>query len=403
MNRYLKMSSAGLAFAVVFGVQGADWNQFRGPAGNGISPDTAVPTKWGAKEGILWKTSLPGRGLSCPVIVGDILYLTACSEREGSRLHVLAFDTKTGKELWRRSILATGGTACHPTTSMAAPTPIATDKGVVALFATADLVAYSPEGDLLWCRSMVGEDPNITNQVGMASSLALHKDTVMVEMETASSSFICGVDLATGREKWRHPRGKGVNWTSPMVVKQKGVEVALFLAPNGLTACEPSTGKVLWNYSATPGGSIQSPTTDGEMIFSPGSPLVALKPAETGTTPEVAWKSNKASGTYCSPVVYQGKLYGVSSIGINCLDAATGKEVWVHRVKGPFAGSPLAVDGKIYLVTEDGTTVVLKAGTAQPEVLASNKLGETIMCTPAIANGKIFMRSDSTLWCIGNK
>lgn len=403
MYRFTRMSWVVLGLLLGGALPAADWTQFRGTDGNGISPETGVPTKWSPNEGILWKANLPGRGLSCPVVVGNTVYVTACSEREGSRLHVLAFDAKSGKELWRRSILATGGTACHPKTSMAAPTPVASEKGVVALFATADIVAYSPQGDMLWYRSLVGEDPAITNQVGMASSLALHKDTVLVEMETAASSFITGVDFATGREKWRHPRSKGVNWTSPMVVKQKGVEVALFLAPNGLTACDPSTGKILWNYADTPGGSISSPTVGEEMIYSPGSPLVALKSAETGTTPEVAWKSNKAIGTYCSPVVYQGKLYGVSSVGINCLDAATGKELWTHRVKGPFAGSPLAVDGKIYLVTEEGITVVLKAGTEQPEVIANNKLGETILCTPAISGGKIFMRSDSTLWCIGGK
>lgn len=381
----------------------ADWNQFRGPQGNGISQETGLPVKWDAQQGIAWKADLPGKGLSTPIVVGNTVYVTACSEREGSRLHVLAFDAKKGKELWRRSIIATGGTACHPKTNMAAPTPVASDKGVVALFATADLVAFSPEGDLLWCRSLVGEDPRITNQVGMASSLAMAQDTVLVEMETAASSFICGLDFATGREKWRHPRGKGVNWTSPMVVNHKGTMLALFLAPSGLTACDPATGKILWNYAETPGASIPSPTVGEEMIYSPGNPLVALKAAPTGVNPEVAWKSNKGIGTYCSPVVYQGKLYGVSSVGINCLDAATGKELWTHRVKGPFAGSPVAADGKIYLVTEEGVTVVLKAGTDQPEVLANNKLGETILCNPSISGGKIFMRSDSTLWCIGAK
>ncbi len=400
----LKLSWVVAGFLALSGnVIGADWTQFRGPDGTGVSPEKGIPSKWGTDQNIAWKAKLPGRGLSSPVVLGNTVYLTACSEREQGRLHVLAFDSKTGDELWRRSIIATGGTACHPKTNMAAPTPVANDKGVVALFATADMVAYNSKGDLLWCRSFCGEDPGISNQVGMASSLGLHKDTVLVELETGSSSFICGVDLATGREKWRHPRGKAVNWTSPTVVRQKGVDVALFLAPNGLTACDPSTGKILWNYTETPGGSIASATASEDLIISPGSPLVALKSASTGTTPEIAWKSSKAGGTYCSPLVYEGKVYGVSSVGINCLDASTGKEIWTHRVKGPFAGSPLIADGKLYLVNEEGLTTVLKVGGEKPEVLGNNKLGETILCTPAIAGGKIFLRSDSTLWCIGVK
>ena len=390
-------------FVISLPGKSADWTQFRGPDGTGVSQEKGLPAKWGTDQNITWKAPLPGRGLSSPVIIGNRVYITACSEREQGRLHVLAFDAKTGKELWRRSILATGGTACHPKTNMAAPTPVGSEKGVVALYATADLVAYSPNGDLLWCRSLFAEDPAISNQVGMASSLGLHKDTVLVEMETGSSSFICGVDFSTGREKWRHPRSKGVNWTSPTVVQQKGVDVALFLAPSGLTACDPSTGKILWNYTETPGGSIASATASDDLIISPGSPLVALKSPSTGTTPEVAWKSSKAGGTYCSPLVHEGKVYGVSAVGINCLDATSGKEIWTHRVKGPFAGSPLIADGKLYLVNEEGLTTVLKVGGDKPEVLGNNKLGETILCTPAIAGGKIFLRSDSSLWCIGAK
>ncbi|MEI6326258.1 MAG: PQQ-binding-like beta-propeller repeat protein, partial [Gemmataceae bacterium] len=150
-------------------------------------------------------------------------------------------------------------------------------------------------------------------------------------------------------------------------------------------------------------GSISSATASDELVISPGNPLVALKTAQTGSTPEVAWKSSKVGGTYCSPLVHDGRVYGVSSVGINCLDAATGKDLWTHRVKGPFAGSPLIADGKLFLVNEEGLTTVLKIGGDKPEVLGNNRLGETILCTPAFADGKIFLRSDSTLWCIGGK
>src|SRR5262249_34067807 len=147
-----------------------------------------------------WKAALPGRGLSNPVITGGKVIVTACSGFKQRRLHVLCFDEKTGAKLWERQFTATGNTQCHPVTSMAAPSPVTDGKAVYALFATGDLAALDLDGVLLWYRSLVSDYPDITNQVGMASSPIVHKDVVLLPLDNAGESFAAGLDAKSGKK-----------------------------------------------------------------------------------------------------------------------------------------------------------------------------------------------------------
>src|SRR5262249_45411184 len=156
---------AGFFLCVINSTAG-DWTQFRGPGGAGVSDETGIPTTWSEKENIRWKADLPGRGLSNPVIAGGRVYVTACSGHEQQRLHVLCLDVRNGKKLWERQVWATGNTGCHEKTNMAAPTPATDGERVYALFATADLACFDKNGNLLWYRSLVGDYPTLTNQVG---------------------------------------------------------------------------------------------------------------------------------------------------------------------------------------------------------------------------------------------
>src|SRR5262249_22944007 len=142
----------------------ADWPQFRGPGGAGVSPETGLPTRWSPTENIRWKVDLPGRGVSSPIVAGERIYLTACSGYQQRRLHILSFDAATGAKQWERQFQATGNTFCHPKTCMAAPTPVSDGERVYALFATGDLACLGRAGDLIWYRSFVGDYRDITNQ-----------------------------------------------------------------------------------------------------------------------------------------------------------------------------------------------------------------------------------------------
>ena len=150
---------------------GADWPEFRGPGGQGWSEEKSLPTRWSKTENLRWSAELPGRGLSSPIIVGDRVFLTACTGFQQTRLHVLCFEAATGKLLWERKLWATGGTSCHPKTNMAAPTPVTDGRHVYALFATGDLACYDRDGNLVWYRSLVGDYPTVGNNVGMQKVL----------------------------------------------------------------------------------------------------------------------------------------------------------------------------------------------------------------------------------------
>jgi outer membrane protein assembly factor BamB len=390
-----------LALAVL-SARAADWKQFRGPSGSGVSPETNLPVKWGKTKGLRYKVELPGRGLSNPVIAGGRVYVTACSGYRETRLHVLCFDEATGKKLWERQCTATGSTSCHTTTCMAAPTPATDGKAVYALFATGDLAAYDKAGALLWYRSLVGDYPNITNQVGMASSPVLAGSALMVPMDNGGDSFIAGIDTATGKNLWRLKRGKTINWVTPLIVEMGGRPAALFPMPGNVTAVDPMTGKVRWKYESGDVSSIPSPSFGDGVLFSPtgANGLKALKPGNDGTPPKELWSIADFGGGYPSPVYLAGRVYGLGRVNVKCVSAADGMEVWKHRMDGPFSASPVVADGKLYAVNNKGVTTVLELGD-KPKILAKNDIGDTILATPAIANGCIYLRSDKYLYCIG--
>jgi outer membrane protein assembly factor BamB len=386
-------------------VQGADWTQFRGSGG--VSAEKELPVKWGADEGLRWKAELPGRGVSNPVIAGGKIFLTASSGYENRRLHVLAFDEKTGKKLWERQFAATGGTSCHPKTCMAANTPVTDGKRVFAMFGTCDIVALDADGNLLWYRSLVSDYPTITNQVGMAASPVLYKDTLLVPMENVGESFAAGLDANTGKNRWKMPRHKDINWVTPLVVETGKSAMALFQTEKDLTAYDVETGRVLWSFGLGETlSSVSMPQRgDDGFVFVAGKEFLGLRTSPQNVTPDVAWRSKKLALGYTSAVYHDGRVYGIGRTAVTCLDAKTGEEKWSQRIDGPFSASPIIADGKLYAVNELGKTTVLKLGDTKAEIVAVNSLaeGEVILATPAVANGAIYLRSDKYLYCVGTK
>jgi outer membrane protein assembly factor BamB len=385
---------------------GADWPQFRGPGGSGVSPD-AAPVTWDGRTGanVRWVTDLPGRGVSSPVVARGRIYVTACTGTRQDRLHVLCLDAATGKRLWERQFWATGNTLCNPRTCMAAPTPATDGDRAFALFASGDLAALDRDGNLLWYRSLARDYPQITNQVGMAASPVLCKDVLLLALETPGESFAAGLDTATGKNRWKLPRPRDTNWVTPLVRDCHGCREALFLSANDLTAYDPATGRELWAYRAeglSPTPSVPSlAAADGLLVTGNG---VALRPGQGRDGPAVAWKTNKLRPAYASPLCHDGRLYAVSNNAtvLDCFDLKDGKVIWQQRVKGPFSASPVAAGGKLYLVNEEGVTTVIEPG-PKPRVLATNPLGEQVLATPALAGGAIFLRSDRHLTCIAER
>jgi outer membrane protein assembly factor BamB len=394
MNRYIAaLILTGLTASAV--MAGDLWPQFRGPNAAGNSAERNLPEKFGPNENIRWKASLPGRGLSCPVIANGKVFLTANSGMDQNRLHVLALDLATGKQLWERQFWATGQTLCHPKTCMACPTIVTDGAMVFALFATGDLVALSADGDVKWIRSLSTEYPKMTNHVGRSSSPVLAAGTLAVLMENQGDSFLFGIDPATGADKWKVNRPPQNNWNTPLVVTRPNGAEFVVCSYEDVTAYDAATGQMRWTHEDR-FNPIVSPILTGDMILLPGRGLVAIKPGLG--KPDIVWKGAQLGADTPTPVVHGGKIYTVARNILKCGDVGSGKQEWDLRVTGPFSASPIFADGKLFLVSETGNVIVIKPG-PEPKILATNELKETILATPAVADGAIFLRSDQHLWC----
>ena len=373
-----------------------DWTQWRGSNGLGVSTETNVPVEWSKDKGVAWTADLPGVGLSSPVIAAGRVFVTATSGPEQDRLHVLCFDAKTGARLWERRFGSTGSTQCNKKTNMAAPTPAADATRVFALFATCDLVALDRDGNLLWYRSLVGDYPTIGNNVGMAASPVLHKDTLFVPVENVGESFAAAIDARTGVNLWKNSRSAKINWTTPVLSTRRGRTEVLFQSGGELTAYDAETGSKVWQTEGK-FTTIPSPIFADGLVYSPGGPFLVLKPGDGSA--EKLWEKPLATAT-ASPSFYKGKLYIVDSAGIvSCADATDGKVLWKSRTKGPHSASPVLAEDRLYLLNEAGATAVLDLRD-EGKVIATNELGDPMLASPAISGGALYLRSDKKLYCI---
>ncbi len=387
-----------LALALAAPPATGDWPQFRGPDGRGVSTDKNLPIKWSKTDGHRWKIDLPARGVSSVVIANGIVYLTASSGQRGDRLHVLAYSAKDGSKLWQRQFAATGSTLCHPMSCMAAPTPVADDTGVYALFASGDIVAVNADGSVRWIRSLVGDYPSICNQVGMASSPVIADGKLIVPMDNAGESFLAAVDLKTGTNLWKVSRPRESNWVTPVLRSTGATPEVLFPTGGELVSYDSATGSKLWTHKSA-SGMIPSPSVVDDVIYMPARGTTALK-YNAGKL-EPIWTAVTLSGGMSSPLVYEDGIYAVNGAGVmNAFDRKTGRSLWKERASGKCSASCIAGDGKIYAFDEKGKCTVFKAGN-NAEVLATNDLGEEVLGTPAISSGAIYVRTNKSLFCIG--
>jgi outer membrane protein assembly factor BamB len=391
-----KIILALLGLALALPAFAADWPQFRGPGGRGVSAETGLPETWGANDNLKWKVALPGRGLSCPVIARNRLFLTANSGMAMTRLHVLGFDADTGAQLWERQFWATGQTLCHPKTCMAGPTPVTDGKHVWCLFATNDLACLTAAGDVVWYRSLSSDYPLMANHVGRAASPVLFQDLLIVPMENQGASYLIAIDAKTGANRWKIERPLENNWTTPIIAQRNGRTELILQGMRLLTGFDPISGEKLWEVEDDGLFTIPSPVVAGDLVLAASRGMIAVKPGANGAAP-VAWKTLKLGSSTPSPVVVDGRVYTLKGDVLVCGDVNDGKVLWDLRLKGPFSASPVVADGKLYLINEEGLATVVQPGPTA-KVLASNDLKDTILATPSIANGSIYLRSDKFLY-----
>ncbi|HZS09079.1 MAG TPA: PQQ-binding-like beta-propeller repeat protein [Blastocatellia bacterium] len=420
-----------------------NWPQWRGPGGQGISTEKNLPVEWNETKNVQWKAAIPGLGYSQPIIWGKKIFLTTAIEGGpapadhkppvhiyanqefkhpewvgSDKLHtfkVLCLDRDTGRVLWdKTSYEGPVYDHRHRRGTYAAPTPVTDGKYVYAYFGSEGMYCYDFDGRLVWEKKLGGIG---TMGMGVGTSPVLYENLVILLCDQEfipKDSFIMALDKKTGREVWRVPRQVGVSWATPVIAKTPQRAELITSGNEFIVSYDPTTGKELWRASGLKSHAIATPVVgDNMVIVSSGFPskrVIAIRLGGSGNlddTDKIAWKYDKGTAYVPSPILYGDYVYLMSDAGIlTCLDAKSGAIVYeggrVPVATKFYGASPVAFDGKILLTCDDGDTFVIKAG-PKHEVLGTNTIGEPCRTSPAIADGRLFIRGEKHLFCIGGK
>ncbi|MCA8983020.1 MAG: PQQ-binding-like beta-propeller repeat protein [Planctomycetaceae bacterium] len=397
-----------LSVNFVTDVSAENWPRFRGPNGAGISSETGFPETW-TENDYAWVINLPGIGHCSPVIWDDQLYVTA-GETDGTVRRLLCYDAKTGVERWRRE-LALNDVHLHLKNSHASGSPATDGRHVVAVFGDeTQLVAgcWTVDGKELW-RQDLGE---FLSEHGPACSPIIQGNLVIVCKEMKGPSAIFALDVETGKLVWKTEREfRRTSYATPIVRTRKdGVdEVICVSGMMGITGLELKTGKMLWKSPEFPMRTVGSPVLTEKAVLNlcgsggSGKLLMAIPLDQTGEIEPMYTMSQKIPYVP-TPIYKDGLLFFLLDGGIlHCANAENGEEVWVERLGGKFTASPIWLDGRIYAVDEEGTVVVMKVGAEEFRELARVPLGEMSHSTPAVANGRLYFKTATKLFCLPAK
>jgi outer membrane protein assembly factor BamB len=419
------------------GAHAANWPQWRGPGGQGISDEQQIPLEWNSALNVAWKTPVAGQGHSQPIVWDNRVFLTADIEGapapghkapehriEGEifkhpdsvgsdkqhRLNVLAFDLATGKQLWERT--AYDGLVFddrHKRSSYAAATPVTDGTRVYAYFGPEGVYAYDFDGNLVW-KASIGQFPLLG--MGTGTSPVLYKNLLIIQRDenAGDNSFIAALDTATGKEVWRTRRTVEASWSTPVLVDVDGRTELVANGNQLIVGYDPATGRELWRAKGVESNAIHTPLAGRGLVIAtagfPAKRVVAIRPGGSGDvtgTDRIAWQYDKGTAYVVSPILYGDYVYLVNDKGVlTCLDAKTGEVKYEGgRVPVPasFMASPIAVRDRLLLTSIDGDTYVIRAGPTH-EVIGTNAIGEPVYASLAVSQGRILVRGASHLFCI---
>ncbi len=410
-----------------------DWLRFRGNDGSGVSSESAATaTEFSLTKNIAWKTDLPGAGASAPIIVGDKIFLTCYSGYGMSRTnpgdmanlkrHVVCYNKRTGVKIWQKDIASV--LPEDPFSGMGVPehgyasgSPVSDGKLVFAFLGKSGVFGFDLEGNQIWSKSLGTDSGRM--KWGSGASPILHKDVLIINASDESNSLV-GLNKSDGETIWKNSEIQNA-WSTPLIVGSGEKAVLVFSIPYEVWGLNPKNGKLKWYATnGIPGNSVStSPIANQDVVIVMGgrsSSAVAIKMGGQAdvTQTHTLWEG-KATGRIVSPIVIDDYIFGFDRGIANCIKADSGESVFRERLPvDPNANSssgrrgissnycsPVSADGKIYQFTKKGTCYVLQA---KPEfkVLATNNLndGSEFNSTPAISEGKIYVRSNKRLYCI---
>ena len=431
-----------LAYALVpaQASQHAHWPQWRGPFFSGMARGDA-PTTWSDTSNVKWKTEIPGKGHSTPVVWGDRIFLTTAiptgkpaaaaptPEVQGEgrrgrgaggdtapqpeqRFEVLCLDRKTGKILWQRTAkVAAPHEGYHRVYgSFASNSPVTDGKHVYASFGSRGLYAYDFSGKLVWQKDF-GVQMKIKLGFGEGTAPLLDGNSLFLVFDHEAGSFMVALDKRTGKELWRVTRDELTSWSTPLAIEHAGRRQVVVAATKKVRSYDPETGKVIWEVAGLGGNVVPVPVYHNGIVYVMSGfrdpRLMAIKLGKEGDltgTDSVLWSQTRGLAYTTSPVLHDNKLFFVTDNGLISAYNATTGEAFFAQTRLPktynFKASPVGANGKLYLASESEDVVVVRMGPSF-EVLATNTLkDQTFIASPAIIDGEIYLRGQNTLFAI---
>ena len=385
-----------------------DWREFRGPTGQGHAPGTNPPIEWSETENIAWKSEVPGRGWSSPVIADGRLWITTSVEDStGSSLRLLAYDTDTGHQLVDSEVFRIEDSdAPNPKNSLASPTAVIdpNNERVYVHFGAYGTAAVSVDGTILWSTQF-----SYISQHGNGGSPIIFDDLLVLSIDGYDTAYVVAIDSETGNERWRTSRTEPVSqaYSTPLLIDTGSTTQIISVAAFRTTAHDPLTGEELWSVGYRNGFSnVPRPVFGHGMVYlSTGfqtPSLLAVRVDGSGdvTRSHIEWRLNRGAPLTPSPILVGEELYVVSDFGIaTCINALTGDVHWQERVGGNHSASPIFANGHIYFQNEEGITTVIKPG-AEFQVLARNQLEGSMLASMAAVGSALYIRTESHLYRI---
>jgi outer membrane protein assembly factor BamB len=390
----------------------ADWTQFLGTAGNGISTEMGLPIAWGPSKNVAWKRAVAGSGWSSPVVGDARVYLTtavpATTEADADvSLRTLCLSADTGKTLWDTEVFLQQGKKAakiHGKNSHASPTPLLQDGRLYVHFGHQGTACLDLDGKVLWRNSSLTYNP----VHGNGGSPICVDDLLVYSADGGDTRFVIALDRATGTVRWKTERTWPVaskfSFSTPLQITVEGRKQIISSGSNAVVAYDPADGKEIWRVRYDGYSVIPKPVFGNGLLYVCTGynvpSLLAIRPDGRGdvTDTHVAWTARKGVPNTPTPLLVGGEIYFVSDGGTaSCLDARTGTVHWQQRLGGTYSASPIFAAGRIYFQSEDGVGTVLKAGTTF-EQLSKNPLNERSLASYAAAGGAIFIRTEHNLY-----
>jgi outer membrane protein assembly factor BamB len=390
--------------------QAQNWPKWRGPNGDGTSSETNLPVKWDSITNVIWKSPIPGIGHSSPIVWEDRLFtITALPETQEKVL--LCYDCKSGDLLWQKKVLKSAFESKHGDNSFASGTPATDGTLVYVSFLDGDdavVAAYDFTGKQVWNQ----RPGKFSSPHGYSCSPALFEDKVIINGNSKSDdSFIAALSRTDGKIIWKvSQKNPAHSFSTPIFRKMAGKMQMIFLGNKEVASYNPEDGSKYWFVNGPSEDFCASPVYNektGLVLISSAWPqriLLAIKPDGNGdvTTNHVIWQTKEGAYYVPSPVCTDDYLFTTMTNGkVNCIEIATGKILWVEELGKQYSSSVLA-NGFVYMPNDQGVITVIKSGPTF-EAVARNSIGERMNASPAISNGKIYLRGDKHLFCIGNK